>query len=75
MRCRMKSDMSMKEPIDDEYGIDYINTMIADINTQYAAVGVYGLPHNAGAEGDEDEDEDGGSDQGMRPSRRYVSYI
>jgi hypothetical protein len=29
--------MNLKEPIDDEYGTDRINAMIADINAEYAS--------------------------------------
>jgi hypothetical protein len=37
MRRRQESDMKMKQPIDDEYGVDRINAMIADIQSEYAA--------------------------------------
>jgi hypothetical protein len=37
MRGRLKSEMKMKEPVDDEYGVDRINAMIADIEAEYAA--------------------------------------
>jgi hypothetical protein len=78
MRERLKSEMKMKEPIDDEYGVDRINAMIADINAEYAAMGVnIGVTHNTsvvGTEGDEDEEEESGSDHEPRPTKRYV-YI
>jgi hypothetical protein len=37
MRKRLNSEMYLKEPIDDEYGTDRINAMIADINAEYAS--------------------------------------
>jgi hypothetical protein len=37
MRKRLNSEMNLKEPIDDEYGTDRINAMIADINAEYAS--------------------------------------
>ena len=37
MRGRLQCEMGMKEPIDDEYGMERINAMIADIQSEYAA--------------------------------------
>jgi hypothetical protein len=37
MNARLDSEMKMKEPVDDEYGIDHINAMVADINAEYKA--------------------------------------
>jgi hypothetical protein len=37
MKTRLSSEMSLKEPIDDEYGMDSINAMIAEINAEYTA--------------------------------------
>jgi hypothetical protein len=77
MRGRLTSEMKMKEPIDDEYGVDCINAMIAEINTEYAAMGVdVGVTRNAGVvgtEGDEDAEEDTDSHE-PRPSMRYVNF-
>jgi hypothetical protein len=80
MRQRLKSEMKMKEPLDDEYGVGRINAMIADINAEYAAMGVnVGVTHNTGVvgiEGDEDEDEESDSDHEPRSSKRCVNlYI
>jgi hypothetical protein len=36
MKARLRSEGKLKEPIDDEYGMDCINAMIVDINKQYA---------------------------------------
>jgi hypothetical protein len=38
MRGRRKSERKLKAPIDDEYGMDRINAMIADIEAEYAAM-------------------------------------
>ena len=37
MKYRLKCEMNLKKPIDDEYGTDRINAMIADIEAEYAA--------------------------------------
>jgi hypothetical protein len=39
MRGRLRGEKDLKEPtgIDDEYGVDSINAMIADIEAEYAA--------------------------------------
>jgi hypothetical protein len=63
MNERLHSERKLKEPIDDEYGIDRINAMIADVNAQYSAMGVnVGVSHDAagvvGTDGDEDVEED-----------------
>jgi hypothetical protein len=77
MRNRMRSEMRLKVPVDDDYGIDRINAMIADINAQYAAMSVnVGTTHDADVastkydEDDEEEESDGDNE----PSRRYVRY-
>jgi hypothetical protein len=80
MKERLSSEMKMKEPLDDEYGVDRINAMIADINAEYAAMGVnIGVTHDAsvvGIEGDEDEEEESDSDHEPRSSKRCVNlYI
>jgi hypothetical protein len=36
MKRRLYNETRLKEPIDDEYGLDRINTMIADIEAEYA---------------------------------------
>jgi hypothetical protein len=79
MRGRLKSEMIVKEPINDEYGKDRINAMIADIHAQYAAMGVnVGVTHDTGVvgtEGDEDvEEEENDSDHEPRSSKRYVYF-
>jgi hypothetical protein len=78
MRSRLKSEKSLKEPIDDDYGVDCINAMIADINAQYPVIGVnVGVAHDATSivgTDDEDEEEDGDSNHELRASRRYVSF-
>jgi hypothetical protein len=50
--------------------------MIAEINTEYAAMGVdVGVTRNAGVVGTEgDEDEESDSDSEPRPSKRYVNF-
>jgi hypothetical protein len=57
--------------------MDRINAMIAEINAEYAAMGVnVGVTHDAsvvGIEGDEDEEEESDSDHEPRPTKRYVS--
>jgi hypothetical protein len=77
MKGRLDSEMRIKEPVDDEYGVDRINAMIAEINAEYAAMGVnVGVTHNVsivGIEGDEDEEEDSDSDHEPRSSMRYVN--
>jgi hypothetical protein len=40
MKLRLRSENILKEPIDDDFGIVRINAMMADINAQYAAMGV-----------------------------------
>jgi hypothetical protein len=40
MKWRLNGEIMMKEPIDDEYGLDRLNAMIADVHAQYAAMGV-----------------------------------
>jgi hypothetical protein len=82
MNGRLYGEKNMKNAIDDEYGVDCINTMIADIIAEYAAMGVNAIVRDAGVigtEGDEDaeeEDSDGDherdSDHEPRPSKRYV---
>jgi hypothetical protein len=37
MRGRLSSEMILMEPVHDEYGVDRINAMIADIEAEYAA--------------------------------------
>jgi hypothetical protein len=75
MNGRQYNEMNLKEPIDDEYGLDRINAMIADIYAQYAAMGVnVGITHDADVVSTEDEnaeDEDGNDKP--RPSKRYVN--
>jgi hypothetical protein len=81
MKTRQYGENNLREAIDDEYGMDRIDAMIADINAEYAAMGVnVGVTHTtdvAGSEGDEDEDDDEESDSGHepRPSKRYVCKI
>jgi hypothetical protein len=78
MRGRLQCEMNLKEPVDDEYGVDRINAMIAEINAEYAAMGVnIGVIHDAsavGIEGDENAEEevDSDSDHEPRPTKRYV---
>jgi hypothetical protein len=79
MAGRLKGERNLKVPIDDEYGVDRISAMMADINAQYAAMGVnaVGVTHDATSivgTDDEDEDEDGDSNHEPRASRRYVSF-
>jgi hypothetical protein len=76
MMTRLNSEIRMKESID-EYGMDRINAMIADINAQYAAMGLnVGITHDAsavGTEGYEDvEEEESDSDHEPRSLKRYV---
>jgi hypothetical protein len=75
MKERLDSEIRMKESVD-EYGMDRINAMIADINAQYAAMGVnVGITHDAsavGTEGDKAEEEESDSDNGPRSLKRYV---
>jgi uncharacterized protein YeeX (DUF496 family) len=59
MRERLKSENNLKEPIDDEYGMDRINAMIADIEADYAA-----RVKDAGS-GAADEEEDGDISEGF----------
>jgi hypothetical protein len=59
MKRRLNSEMKMKEPIDDEYGMDCLNAMIADIEAEYAA-----RIKDAGA-GAADEEEDGDISEGF----------
>jgi hypothetical protein len=81
MKTRRFSENKLREAIDDEYGMDRIDAMIADINAEYAAMGVnVGVAHTTdvvGTEGVEDEDEDEQSDSGHepRPSKRYICKI
>jgi DNA-binding transcriptional MerR regulator len=76
MRERLTNENSLKEPIDDEYGKDRINAMFAEINAEYAAMGVnIGVTRNAGVVGtedDEDEESDSESHE-SRPIKRYVN--
>jgi hypothetical protein len=58
MMTRMSSEMKMKEPIDDEYGVDRINAMIADINAEYAA-------RIKDARAVDDEEDEGGISEGF----------
>jgi hypothetical protein len=73
MNGRLNGEKYLREHSVDEYGMDCINTMIVDINAEYAAMGV-GSTHDAGVvdtEGDEDaEEEDSGSDHEPRTSKR-----
>jgi hypothetical protein len=80
MKERLVGENNLKEPVDDEFGVDRINAMIADINAEYAAMGVnIGVTHDAsvvGIEGDEDEEEESDSDHEPRSSKRCVNlYI
>jgi hypothetical protein len=44
MITRKSCEMSLHKPIDDEYGVDRINAMIADIKAEYAAkMGIAGV--------------------------------
>jgi hypothetical protein len=76
MKERLQCEMKMKEPVDDEYGVDRINAMFLEINAEYAAKGVnIAVIHNAGVVGTEDDEnaEDSDSDSHeSRPSKRYV---
>jgi hypothetical protein len=63
MKERLDSEIRMKESVD-EYGMDRINAMIADINAQYAGA--------VGTEGDKAEEEESDSDNGPRSLKRYV---
>jgi hypothetical protein len=76
MKTRLSSEMSLKEPIDDEYGMDSINSMIAEINAEYAAmdvnISVTRISTDDGTDGDEDEEEK--SDNEPRTSKRYVDF-
>ena len=80
MKGRLQNEDRLREAIDDEYGIDRINEMIADINAEYAALGVnVGVTHTTdvvGTKDDENEDDEE-SDNGheRRPSKRYVCKI
>ena len=78
MRGRLMGERRMKEPIDDVYSVDRINAMIADINAEYAAMGVHaGINHDASVVGindHEEEEEESDSDHEPRPIKRYV-YI
>jgi DNA/RNA endonuclease YhcR with UshA esterase domain len=59
MRVRLTGENNLKVPVDDEYGTDRINAMIADIEAEYAAMmGIAG----AGAA---DEEEDGDMSDGF----------
>jgi hypothetical protein len=59
MRGRLQCEINLKEPVDDEYGVDRINAMISDIEAEYAAMmGIAG----AGAA---DEEEDGDMSEGF----------
>jgi hypothetical protein len=59
MRGRLTNAMNMKEPVDDEFGVDRINAMIADIQSEYAAKMVI---DGAGAV---DEEEEGDISEGF----------
>jgi hypothetical protein len=59
VRTRLKSENNLKECVDDEYGVDRINAMIADINAEYAA-----RIKDAGA-GAVDEEEEGDISEGF----------
>jgi hypothetical protein len=49
MWARLHSEMNLKEPVDDEYGMDRINAMISDIYAEYATkMGIAG--HGAAEE-------------------------
>ena len=59
MMKRQTTERGVKEPIDDEYGMDCINAMIADIEAEYAAMAVNdGTTRDADLVGTEDEDEE-----------------
>jgi uncharacterized protein YeeX (DUF496 family) len=60
MRDRLRGENNLKEPIDDEYGVDRINAMIADINAEYTA-----RIKDAGAGAADDEEEDGDISEGF----------
>lgn len=79
MRDRLKAEMNLKVPVDDENGVDRINVTIADINGQYAAMGVnVGVTHDAvgvvaGTDDDEiKEEEESDSDHEPRQSKKFV---
>jgi hypothetical protein len=59
MAKRQENERSMMEPIDDEYGMDCINAMIADINAQYAT-----MMSIAGTVAVSDDDDDGDISEG-----------
>jgi hypothetical protein len=75
MRGRLICENYLKEPVDDEYGMDCINAMIAAIDAQYAAMGVnVSVAHDVGAgivgaEGDEDEEME--ENDGNHEPQRY----
>jgi hypothetical protein len=76
LKQRKVTETSIQDSADDEYGIDCINAMIADIYAQYAAMGVgTGITHDADVAGTKDEedaeDEDGDGDHEPQPSKRY----
>jgi hypothetical protein len=77
MRQRLSSENNLMEPVHDEYGMDRINAMIADIEAEYAAMGVHvGVTRDTsivGTEGDEDEEEDSDSDPEPRLTKRCVN--
>jgi hypothetical protein len=65
MRDRLKTESGLKIPIDDEYGMERINRMIADIYKLYAAMGE-DVPVDAV------EVDDSDSDSEPRRSKRWV---
>jgi hypothetical protein len=76
MRQRLQCEMNLKEPVDDEYGMDSINAMIAEINAEYAASAGINLDASVvGIKDHEDEKEESDShSHESRPSKRYVNF-
>jgi hypothetical protein len=74
LRKRKKSEENIKKPIDDDYGLDCINAMISDVQTQYEPL-VMGEDDVEDASDSSDEDGDASSDARPQPSRRYVSVV
>jgi hypothetical protein len=56
---RLKNEKDLKEPVDDEYGTDRINVMIADVEAEYSA-----RIMDAGS-GAAEEEEDGDISEGF----------
>jgi hypothetical protein len=59
MLQRLMGEKDLKEPIDDEYGTDRINVMIADVEAEYSA-----RIKDAGS-GAAEEEEDGDISEGF----------